>query len=250
MECFFVFSMQENDFSADTQQSDGNTNTGDGSDWNESQFQLTETFMVETYGNMASTMPNRPSAPSTSSEAPSRPPQATPISSTNRKKKSRPHTNVDDDDAESHLMAKCMKILSNDEKEKDPCDAFGEYVASQLKRYRGDDILRIQTENSLQKVLIDASEKFLAKNYLVLNYDGSMSSFDSSSSFTPTSFADTPITINEEIIFQQPQPPNTESEKPKDSEKSAEPTTKENEKPDDSDMSTDPDNLLEFLNFN
>lgn len=142
----------------DTQQSNS------GTDVVETKFQIPEMVFAETYGHMETLLGDRSRAPSTSSEAPSRPAQAALILSKNRKKKTRV---MDDngDDGEFQLLAKCMRIISKDDKEKDPCDAFGEHVASQLKRYRNDEILRIQTENAIQKVLIDASEKYLAKNF-------------------------------------------------------------------------------------
>lgn len=70
-------------------------------------------------------------------------------------------------------MTKCMKIISDDEKPKDSLATFGEYVASELRRYAGDEILQIQTQNSIQRILMDATETYLSKKYLVVNSDGS-----------------------------------------------------------------------------
>lgn len=189
---------------------------------------------------------------STISETPSRPSaQGTSIPSKKRKKKTVDYNDDTDDDAESQLMARCMKILSNEEKEKDPCDAFGEYVASQLKRYRNDDILRIQTENAIQKVLIDASEKFLTKNFVIMNYDGSMSPFGSS--IAATSFDDnrSTLTITEQIVLQPPNPTANEKKNEDEGEGEVEVVpacSQQIAKPNET-IPNVPNEMSEFLNF-
>lgn len=104
----------------------------------------------------------------------------------------------DDDDNDQHreLMTKCLKIISDDEKLKDPPAIFGDYVASELRRYAGDEILQLQTQNSIQRILLDATEKYLSKRYLVVNCDGSLSPFnisEASTSTTTTTNTMTPV---------------------------------------------------------
>lgn len=151
-----------------------------------------EEMFLDGASNQTSTNSTNDQQPSTSSFGDTKP-TGRPISR-KRKKKVTPNVDDDDDNAQSELMTKCIKILSDDEKPKDSLATFGEYVASELRRYAGDEILQIQTQNSIQRILMDATEKYLSKKYLIVNSDGSLSPFNISEASTSTTTATNPVT--------------------------------------------------------
>lgn len=48
---------------------------------------------------------------------------------------------------------------------KDEYDVFGAFVAQELRQYKNDEILKIETKNAIQTCLITASSKFIANKY-------------------------------------------------------------------------------------
>lgn len=72
-------------------------------------------------------------------------------------------SNDDDDDS---VMAKCLKFLSEEtHKEKDAAAIYGEYVASELRRYNDDDLLQMQAQHAITRCLMQFAEIHMSKNY-------------------------------------------------------------------------------------
>lgn len=161
---------------------------------------------ISDVSNQISTAPSP--APSTSSQTPK-----PPAKKRKRKATEKDNEKVDEDDeAERSLMAKCMKIISADDK--DSFATFGEHVASKLRRFANDEILQIQTQHAIERILMESTDKYLASKYIVVNSDGSASPFSAqSSSVQSIPLGDLNIVFGEnqptEPVTQQPDGDNT-----------------------------------------
>lgn len=91
-------------------------------------------------------------------------------SQTKRKRKGRQTSDTDDEQAA--LVQRCEKILGDEEKPKDALNVFGDYVVSQLRRFENDELLQIETQNAIQKCLMDSTAKYVAKKYLFVDQSG------------------------------------------------------------------------------
>lgn len=78
------------------------------------------------------------------------------------------------DVAQADLIERCAKVLADEEKPRDPLEIFGDYVVSQLKRFETDELLQIETQNAIQKTLMDATAKYIARKYLVVDTSGNL----------------------------------------------------------------------------
>lgn len=77
-------------------------------------------------------------------------------------------------DADHALLQRCEKILAEEVNPKDALTVFGDYVVSQLRRFETDELLQIETQNAIQKCLRDATAKYVAKKYLVVDNSGNL----------------------------------------------------------------------------
>lgn len=119
------------------------------------------------FNSMAFECESQQSQPSTSSAATTAAEKSRP----GKRRNAQPSTA---DVAQAELIERCAKVLAEEEKPKDPLEIFGDYVVSQLRRFEKDELLQIETQNSIQKTLMDATAKYIAKKYLVVDTSGNL----------------------------------------------------------------------------
>lgn len=97
-----------------------------------------------------------------------------------KKRKGTQASSVDNEQAA--LLLRCEKILADEEKPKDALNVFGDYIVSQLRRFEGDELLQIETQTAIQKCLTDATTKYVAKKYLIVDTSGNLQPYNLSKS--------------------------------------------------------------------
>lgn len=56
-------------------------------------------------------------------------------------------------------------VVEENNSKKDMLIVFGDFIISQLRRFEDDEILQIEAQTAIQRILIDSTSKYVAKKY-------------------------------------------------------------------------------------